>query len=336
MGCWSLCEEGALPRVARGIAGLTGLAIGCLAASLSQGISGGLPTRQLEDPLPPPSCVACYGDCPVGPVDKILVNEAYTVGYSESKMNSLWVCYRVCATDALLAIRETVFWNTDLRTDALVTCNDFDGSGYQMGHMAPKAAIGYCYGESARWETFYLSNICPQTEELNNGLWKVLEAQEREWAKAFGGLWVIAGPIFDATDDALPSGVAIPDAFFKILVRTDGGTRQAIAFIMPQDSEGRTLAGCVSSIDRVQKETGLDCFSGLADAEEQPMEASIASRLWDIPPAGPGPCDCAGPDRNCDDFATPAEAQACYEHCRGLGYGDVFRLDGDGDGRVCE
>jgi endonuclease I len=48
LGCWSLCEEGALSRVARGIAGLTGLAIGCLAASLSQGISGDLPTGQLE------------------------------------------------------------------------------------------------------------------------------------------------------------------------------------------------------------------------------------------------------------------------------------------------
>ena len=48
------------------------------------------------------------------------------------------------------------------------------------------------------------------------------------------------------------------------------------------------------------------------------------------------PCDCAGPDLNCDHFATQEEAQACYDYCKARGYGDVFRLDGDNDGSACE
>lgn len=57
---------------------------------------------------------------------------------------------------------------------------------------------------------------------------------------------------------------------------------------------------------------------------------------------GPGPfpppsgCNCTGPDLNCSDFATQEAAQACYDKCQSLGYGDVFRLDGDNDGIVCE
>ena len=51
------------------------------------------------------------------------------------------------------------------------------------------------------------------------------------------------------------------------------------------------------------------------------------------PPTG---CNCTGPDLNCSDFSTHAEAQACYKRCKGLGYGDVFRLDGDNDGIACE
>ncbi|MFC2108412.1 hypothetical protein ACFLS5_03020 [Candidatus Bipolaricaulota bacterium] len=47
-------------------------------------------------------------------------------------------------------------------------------------------------------------------------------------------------------------------------------------------------------------------------------------------------CDCTGPDLNCDDFDPPAAAQACYEYCKWMGYGDVFILDGDNDGIVCE
>jgi len=48
------------------------------------------------------------------------------------------------------------------------------------------------------------------------------------------------------------------------------------------------------------------------------------------------PCDCSGPDLDCSDFATQAEAQACYEYCLSQGYGDVFRLDRDHDGKACE
>lgn len=40
-----------------------------------------------------------------------------------------------------------------------------------------------------------------------------------------------------------------------------------------------------------------------------------------------------GPDRDCRDFRTRAEAQAFFE---AAGPNDPHRLDGDGDGRVCE
>jgi micrococcal nuclease len=55
--------------------------------------------------------------------------------------------------------------------------------------------------------------------------------------------------------------------------------------------------------------------------------------LW----AGEADCDCSGPDLDCGDFQTQAEAQACYDSCQAQGNGDVFRLDGEEkDGRACE
>ena len=53
-------------------------------------------------------------------------------------------------------------------------------------------------------------------------------------------------------------------------------------------------------------------------------------------PQPQAPCNCSGPDLNCSDFATHAEAQACFEYCQQQGYGDVFGLDGDDDGIACE
>jgi micrococcal nuclease len=47
-------------------------------------------------------------------------------------------------------------------------------------------------------------------------------------------------------------------------------------------------------------------------------------------------CSCTGPDLDCGNFDTHAEAQSCYEYCNSQGYGDVHRLDGDDDGSACE
>ena len=57
------------------------------------------------------------------------------------------------------------------------------------------------------------------------------------------------------------------------------------------------------------------------------------------PAEGGAPCSCTGVDLDCkmEDFATHAIAQACFEHCKSLGYGDVYNIDGnDHDGLACE
>lgn len=48
-------------------------------------------------------------------------------------------------------------------------------------------------------------------------------------------------------------------------------------------------------------------------------------------------CDAKESDYNCSDFRTQAEAMAVYSRCQERGKDmDVFRLDGDKDGKVCE
>ena len=49
-----------------------------------------------------------------------------------------------------------------------------------------------------------------------------------------------------------------------------------------------------------------------------------------------GPCPCDADVRNCGDFDTQGQAQACFDHCWALTGRDVHRLDQDGDGVACE
>ncbi len=48
-------------------------------------------------------------------------------------------------------------------------------------------------------------------------------------------------------------------------------------------------------------------------------------------------CNATESDYNCADFKTQDEAMSVYNRCKGLGKNmDVYGLDRDGDGKVCE
>lgn len=57
-----------------------------------------------------------------------------------------------------------------------------------------------------------------------------------------------------------------------------------------------------------------------------------------VPQSQATTCNCSGDLYNCTDgsFATKREAQACYDHCRSIGRGDIHDLDRDDDGEACD
>ena len=70
--------------------------------------------------------------------------------------------------------------------------------------------------------------------------------------------------------------------------------------------------------------------------------AREASRgLWALSemanPAAPAGClTCERNNLNCADFSTQSNAQACYDYCLAQTGSDIHKLDGGGDGIVCE
>ena len=64
--------------------------------------------------------------------------------------------------------------------------------------------------------------------------------------------------------------------------------------------------------------------------------ATVYVHLPSVMRAYPPVCECYADLYNCADFATQAEAQACYEFCLAQGAGDIHRLDADNDGAACE
>lgn len=73
-----------------------------------------------------------------------------------------------------------------------------------------------------------------------------------------------------------------------------------------------------------------------APATEAPPTEMPTPTAQPTEPAPAAVCECGFDAYNCGDFGSHAEAQACFDYCRGQGRGDVHRLDKDNDGDACE
>lgn len=82
----------------------------------------------------------------------------------------------------------------------------------------------------------------------------------------------------------------------------------------------------------------LDYFTDLQRDAREAERGMWAIDVFgaDSADAPPGCTRCDANLYNCRDFETQAEAQACFEYCMTAVGDDIHRLDGGGDGVVCE
>lgn len=217
------------------------------------------------------------------PAIRTLANRGYVVGYSDALANPLWVAYRVRDLPKIPrpAPRPEKF-EVDRRTSARITPEDYTGSGFDRGHLAPNFAIATQYGAQAQRETFLMSNITPQQKSLNTGLWRELEMKiATSYPARYGEVWVITGPVFGPQPRKLRGGVAVPVAFFLILIDEQDGRLRTLAFLVPQEAPpSADPAVYLTTIDALQQRTGLDFLPELDDDAERQVEQARATRVW--------------------------------------------------------
>lgn len=212
---------------------------------------------------------------------KILSNIGFYAAYSEDRRNPLWVAYKIDAVAPHPGLARPSGFKVDMRTISRVEPNAYSKSGYDRGHLAPNSAISSRLGRDAQLETFLMSNIIPQTPELNRRTWANLERLEMEYAERFGTIWVITGPVFGEHVKRIANTIDIPDACFKILVKEMQGYVKTLAFIVPQTVTGREpINSFLTSIREIERLTGLDFFWPMDDEYEEQLESSTANSLW--------------------------------------------------------
>ena len=142
----------------------------------------------------------------------IIEKDIFTVNYSESFEQPLWLEYDIICVDG-----EFKRGNRRFRTEKGVhTSNDADYKYniWDKGHLAPAATFN-C-SEEMLDKTFSFLNCALQHEKLNQGPWKQLEKFERNLSK-FYNVRVRIDLIFDDASIKLTSGATVASFFVKTI-----------------------------------------------------------------------------------------------------------------------
>lgn len=205
--------------------------------------------------------------------EQILNRKAYTVSYNKISKCPNWVAWHLTSehTDGNCQ-RDNSYYEDENVPEPRATNEDYRGSGWSRGHMCP--AADNKWDSMAMRESNLLTNICPQHRNLNSGLWNVIEHDCRKWAKKYGDVYIVCGPILlnKGHETIGVNKVVVPEAFFKVILRMNPQPA-AIGFIVRNNEGTKKKNQYVNTVDEVERITKIDFFPALPDSIEDKVEA---------------------------------------------------------------
>ena len=210
----------------------------------------------------------------------ILRKKSYVVSYNQDTRMPNWVAWQLTAehTDGELK-RMNNFHEEENCPRPRATLQDYKGSGWSRGHMCP--AGDNKWSRDAMYDSFSLVNVCPQDSKLNSGVWNSLEMDCRQWARQYGEVYIVCGPVLMKRQHETigPNKVVVPEAFFKVVLCMVGKPK---AFgVVVRNNEGTKKRDLYyNSVDDVERLTGLDFFPSLPDDIEKVVEAEVNMDEW--------------------------------------------------------
>jgi endonuclease G len=214
--------------------------------------------------------------------DTLLRYTGFTISYNEDNEQPAWVAYILTKAEVQSGNEER---SENFRPDKNIstgsaTLKDYSGSGYDRGHMAPAADMKW--SPVAMSESFLLSNMSPQEQGFNRGVWSRLETKVRDWAVKNDSILVITGPVLKGINKYIGENrVGVPDYYFKVIADISAPSYKVIAFLLGNRSSSDNIMKYAVSIDSLERITGYDFFPDITDkGMAERMEKNIYTRLW--------------------------------------------------------
>lgn len=215
--------------------------------------------------------------------DSILYHVGYSVIFSYKYklpryvFNLLTVDQLTLNSERTTAKRRSSFIPESLPNGTLSATNaDYLKSGYDRGHMVP--AGDYVWDKELKDETFFYTNINPQTPALNRGIWANLENRIRANVMNHSeNAYVVTGAIFNPAclDKIGPDSLCVPVAYFKIAYFEKRKIMYAFMFDNTIDRYDGDVTDFQVTVDFIEQITGEDFFDLLDDDFEAKLESVL-------------------------------------------------------------
>ncbi len=202
----------------------------------------------------------------------LMVNNYYALSYNRSRGTANWVAWRVTKADMGSVSREDSFRPEDRlpKSWARITPSDYTGSGYDRGHLCPSADRNG--NPDAMAATFLMSNMIPQTPDLNRGPWAKQEGYLRTLVRRGNDVYIIAGVYGEK--GRIKKKVVIPENNWKIAVVVAAGSpvsaitenTRVIAVDMPNVKGIKNADWQIyrTTVRDLEQKTGYNFFSNLS------------------------------------------------------------------------
>ena len=177
--------------------------------------------------------------------EQIIKRKGYTTSYNSKTKTPNWVAWHLTKQRTYgSAMRSGMLFTEDTAVEApRATDKDYYNSRYDRGH---------------------LEILC------------------RDWARKYGSIDIVCGPLFDGIGEQKMIGrnrVWVPEKFFKVVLCRQGNPK-AIGFIYNNEGKKQPMKDAVSSVDEIETFTGIDFFPALDDKIENRIEAQSDLADW--------------------------------------------------------
>jgi endonuclease G len=230
----------------------------------------------------------------------------FSLEWDNSKKANRWTCYTLHADNTLKVTDR----NDDFKPDEDVAVSaqlaDYSNNGkdFSRGHLCP-SMDRQCSVEQNK-QTFFLTNMQPQWQKHNGGLWSNLETLINNYATKADAttstcdtLYVVKAATI--TDDVTINGTTtpgiyeekcngvliVPKYFYMAVLHFNKATNtyKAVAFwTLHQDASdtNKNYGDFAISIDELEHRTGIDFFCNLPDEIEAAVETEVDYNFWKL------------------------------------------------------
>ena len=215
----------------------------------------------------------------------------YSFYWDYANRVSHWVAYPLCGM-YLGSSGRSEAWGFDPLLPAAKQQNvsggykEGDNGWYSRGHQLPSADRTASFTLNA--STFYGTNMTPQDNDFNGGVWVALEGKVRDWAGRSDTLYVVTGCVTEGAThyvyDRSNAKVTVPAAYYKAVLRYSKNSTlgrngfMAAAFWYDHEGFPRIFSSSQSlSVAALEQKLGYKLFVNLPAKVGESTAAAIKS-----------------------------------------------------------